>query len=101
MCGNLPGHEDKFYNNKVVQMGKRYYFDCTCLNAGKDNCPQVHDNTIYYTPDGTTDQVCGKKFAELQAEGFDLGTAIVKWPSDEEMISWARELLSLPSSTSV
>lgn len=26
ICGNLPGHEDKFYNNKVIQMGdgKRY-----------------------------------------------------------------------------
>lgn len=156
ICGNLPGHEDKFYNNKVIQMGDgkryeprshrrlvnpgghadrcatnpsmtsaailtlapfsvvtasqapfsvsprgqqqgslfyadvraqfrirrhyRYYFDCTCFTAaGKDNCPQVHDNTIY-TPDGTTDQVCGKTLAELQAEGFDLGTAIAKWP---------------------
>ena len=98
----FAGHEDKFYNNKVVQMASGAYahFDCTCFTAtgARDqNCPQLHDNTVF-TPDGTMGNVCGKTLAQLQAEGFDLGTAVSKWPSDDEMISWARELLSLPTS---
>ena len=32
----------------------------------------------------------------VQATGIDIGTQIEQTPSDEMVISWARELLSLP-----
>ena len=39
------GHEDKFYNNRVIQLSSDGYakYDCDCA----PNCPQLHDNTIY------------------------------------------------------
>ena len=106
ICGNHAGHEDKFYNNKVVQVASGGYnhFDCSCFKvdpAGVANiCPKFHDNTVF-TPDGTMGQVCGKTLAELQASGFDLGTTVQAWPSDDELISWARELLNLPTSVAL
>merc|ERR1719506_2998702 len=36
ICGNLPGHEDKFYNNRVIQLGSGGYarYDCSCTRRG-------------------------------------------------------------------
>jgi len=106
VCGNLAGHEDKFYNNKVIQTSDETSyasFDCGCFlqnNASKfGNCPQLHDNTIY-SLDGTMDSYCGKPLADWQAQGFDVGTTVQKWPSPDEVISYARELLELPASAS-
>ena len=96
ICGNLPAHEDKFYNNRVIQLssGAPYSFDCSCMKT--KTCPQIHDNKIF-TPDGTiSGKVCGMDMAALQKAGIDVGSSVQKHPSDETVISWARELLGLP-----
>ena len=73
ICGNLAGHEDKFYNNKVVQLTNRSYaqYDCTCADPKQghvNTCPQIHDNSVY-TPDGTSGDVCGMNIAARQVRG--------------------------------
>merc|ERR1719201_1903496 len=96
ICGNLPGHEDKFYNNRVIQLGSGGYarYDCSCTKSKA--CPQLHDNTIY-TPDGKMGKVCNQDLPTRQHEGVDIGTSVRAHPSDEIVISWARELLDLPT----
>ena len=97
VCGALTGHEDKFYNNKVVQLSGGSYanYDCNCNKT--NSCPVFHDNTIY-TPDGTMANVCGQSIPDRQKQGIDLGTSVQKTPTDIEIISWARELLEVPAS---
>jgi len=97
ICGALPGHADRFYNNKVVQLTSAAYarFDCSC--SKNSSCPDLHDNMVF-TPDGTMGQICGQSLKQRQDAGLDPGTVVLKTPSDEEIIGWARELLELPAS---
>ena len=97
ICGALPGHADQFYSNKIVLMGKASYaqYDCKCNATG--TCPTMHDNQIY-VDGGQFPATCGETLAQRQAKGVDMGTAAQPLPSDEMVIEWARELLSLPAS---
>ena len=95
ICGNLKGHDDKFYNNKVVQLTSGSYasYDCNCKKTG--TCPEFHDNQIF-TPDGNMADVCGETLQQRQSDGVDIGSSVSKHPSDEMLIEWARELIDLP-----
>ncbi len=68
-------------------------YDCKCTNSSV--CPVLHDNSIF-TPDGKMGTICGETLPQRQAKGVDLGTTVKPWPSDDDIISWARELLDLP-----
>ena len=46
-------------------------------------------------------QVCGQDLPARQAAGVDVGTQVAATPSDDVIISWARELLSLPAQNGV
>ena len=92
--GTLPGHNDYFYENRVVQNNNGGYanYDCSCSST---TCPILHDNTIF-TKNGEMENICGKTLPERQAEGIDVGTSVAAWPDDDDIIGWARELLDLP-----
>ena len=99
VCGALPGHADKFFGNKIVLLGQGRYanYDCKCNTT--DSCPEMHDNQIYVAG-GKFPTTCGQTLEERQAQGIDLGSAAHDLPSDDVIIMWARELLSLPASAS-
>jgi hypothetical protein len=82
----IEGHEHQFYGNKAVMTGN---------NVGALDCStqKLHDNK-YYTPDGTVNE-CGKSLAEWQAQGHDAGSSVAVHPSDDELLGWARDLLSI------
>jgi len=93
ICGNLPGHADQFYANKVIQVDSEAYarYDCACNGT---TCPAMPDKSIY-TPDGTMANVCSTPLATRQKRGTDVGTMVGKHPADMQIIAWGRELLGL------
>merc|ERR1712019_81196 len=88
VTGTLDGHEDYFYNNKVVMTG---------TDVGNINCKDVKtvlkDNS-YFTPDGTLSE-CGGNLSQAQANGFDIGSTVASTPSDDDILGWASELLGI------
>ena len=93
ICGALPGHADRFFANKVIQTASGGYasYDCACK---ADTCPAMHDNQIF-TPDGKMGQICGQSLADRIKAGTDVGTSVSKHPSDDQILTWGRELLGL------
>ena len=87
MCSQLDGHEDYFYNNKVVMTGSNVG-GFTCDGTGKT---VVHDNK-YFNPDGSV-QECKMSLADWQKKGEDKGSSAAKIPSDDTIISWAKAML--------
>lgn len=89
VTGALAGHEDQFYDNKVIMTGK----DVGNPRCSDDVPALLHDNA-YYTPDGDLTE-CGWNLTDAQSEGFDLGSSVDVTPSDEAILSWAVELLGV------
>jgi len=89
VCGTLPGHEDYFYNNKVVmtQSGSTGGPQCS------EPKTQMHDNQ-YFTPAGTVKE-CGMPLADAVKKGLDTGSTVASLPSDSTILGWARALLSM------
>ncbi|GAB5362564.1 hypothetical protein AAMO2058_000808200 [Amorphochlora amoebiformis] len=92
--GALRTHQDRFYLNKVILTNSNGYikYDCKCNTTS--SCPDLHANEIY-TYDGTMLDICGQDLKERQNLGYDIGTTVSKWPSDEQIIYWGRSLLGL------
>mmetsp|Transcript_11415 Transcript_11415/g.33840 ORF Transcript_11415/g.33840 Transcript_11415/m.33840 type:complete len:781 (-) Transcript_11415:85-2427(-) len=88
----LPGHEDHFYDNKVVLNGE---------NVGGPQCPtapgaaftELHGNE-YFTKSGKL-QVCGKDLPGAQKAGIERGSTVAKTPSDDQLLTWARDVLGM------
>ena len=59
-------------------------------------CPHPHPTPC--TSDGEMGDVCGQSLPHRQHDGMDIGTTVREYPTDEVVISWARELLDLPDS---
>merc|ERR1711998_235747 len=76
----VDGHEDKFYNNKVVTTGTNFGSP-TCSGSG---VTQIHDNQ-YFTPSGDISE-CKMSLKDWQAAGHDKGSSVAKTPSDDEII---------------
>merc|ERR1719461_1498421 len=83
----LDGHEDKFYNNKVVMTGTNLG-SLTCTGTG---VTQVHNNQ-YYTSSGAMTE-CGKDLAQWQSAGHDQGSTVAKVPTDDDLIARGRAKL--------
>ena len=88
VCSQLDGHEDYFYDNKVVSTGTDVG-NFACSGTGKT---VVHDNA-YYTPTGDITE-CHKSLADWQAAGEDKGSTVGAFPADDEIIGWAKKLLN-------
>jgi hypothetical protein len=91
VCETLEGHEDYFYDNKVV---------LTASDVGGVQCtaPQtvMHGNE-YFTPDGAITE-CGVDLSDWQhqnSSGNDKGSTVAGLPSDETIMAWAREVLEM------
>ena len=83
----LPGHQDQFFENKVVLTGTDLGdFACTG-NATLI----IHDNA-YYTASGNLTEY-GMPLSSWQARGGDKGSKISSLPSDSEILLWARDML--------
>jgi hypothetical protein len=91
------GFNDGFINNTCVYRKSyssncfAYHYNDTWTGAGW----QVHDNDVY-SAKGTT-MVCGGKvaLAEWVAQGHDKGSTTAKWPADDKLVQWSRELLGM------
>ena len=89
--GMLPGHVDHFFNNTIVASsrggggkgGKASYELIGRCHTGN---PVVYDNRIY-TSNGNATQ-CGGALLN--------GTTVGRWPSDGQLIGWARSHLEMP-----
>ena len=88
---------DGFYNNTVMYIAS-YGSDCFTNGlhpppAGMGAGWEVHDNHVYSESGETF--VCNGTvtLADWQAAGHDQGTTSDKWPADELLITWAKQLL--------
>ena len=90
MCATLAGHEDYFYENRLITTGK---------DVGSLQCKApktVIANNTYYTTTGKISE-CGEDLTKLQQGGGDPGSTVGKMPTDDAIIGWARELLATSS----
>merc|ERR1712070_1067767 len=89
VTGTLEGHEDYFYENKVV---------LTSNTVGRPQCAdpktQMHDNQYFQSDKNVT--LCGVDLAEAQSQGMDKGSTVSAIPSDDVILGWASELLKIP-----
>merc|ERR1712232_717855 len=83
----LDGHEDKFYQNKIVMTGTNFGSP-TCTGTG---ATQIFDNK-YYTNTGAMTE-CGKDLSAWQAAGHDHGSSVARTPAADEIIAWGRAKL--------
>ena len=91
IVSQLPGHEDYFYSNHVIQLKDGDYgTGGACTEPGKT---VLHDNHIY-TPTGNVTE-CGMSLAEWQAKGNDPGTTASTFPADDDLDKMIRQLLSV------
>jgi len=92
VTGTLEGHEDYFYENKVVLTGK---------SVGNAQCAdpktQMHDNQYFQFAEKVT--LCDVDLAEAQSEGMDKGSTVSAIPTDEVILGWAAELLGIQSNS--
>merc|ERR1712232_1522129 len=70
----ISGHEDKFHNNRVVMTG---------TDVGSCNSVQISNNQ-YFTPTGQVSEC-----------GHGPSGSVTTHPSDDVLLGWASELLSI------
>jgi hypothetical protein len=97
------GFPDEFSGNRLIITGNDLG-QFTCGGAGEENGraqarrsteraapPIVHSNA-YYTENATFTE-CKMSLAQWQAKGGDKASVVEAWPSDEQIMRWAREKL--------
>jgi len=85
---SFKGYNDAFMNNTcVIRSG--YQSDCNL-----DKSWQVHSNHIYSSSGDV--KVCGMAWKDWLKSGKtrDTDTTVSKWPSDAQLVAWAKELLN-------
>jgi len=88
LSGQLTGHEDYFYKNKVILQNDGTYGTGTCTGPGKT---VVHDNSVF-SPNAAISE-CNMPLAQWQARGNDPGSTAAVLPSDDTLTSWIQTLL--------
>lgn len=85
---NFKGYNDAFVNNTCV-MRNGYRSDCKL-----DKSWNVGSNRIYSRSGDIN--VCGMSWKDWVKSGKtqDTDTTVDKWPPDEQLVSWAKELLN-------
>merc|ERR1712130_1093443 len=85
LSGQSKGHEDYFYNNKVIMnTGNASLGKYACVG---DAITVVYNNSLF-TPDGKATE-CGKP-APITPH-----TTVAKWPTADQIIMWARQKLDI------
>lgn len=95
VCETLPGHEDQFRDNRAVLTGTRVGGP-QCKGDAKTKM----SGNQYFTLSGDI-TVCDKPLAQAQAEGMDVGSSVERWPADDVILGWARDILSMAPSDDV
>jgi len=85
----IEGHEDRFVGNTVVMTG----FDLGRLPCNGTGA-LIAGNNSYYTFNGTLTE-CGLPLAARIAKGYDVGSTVSTFPSDNQILSWAKEKLGI------
>jgi hypothetical protein len=94
ICNQLKGHPDSFYSNILVQdHDGDYGGGQACKTSASEDATIVHDNKVF-TPTGAVTE-CGMSLAQWQAAGNDPGTTAAPFPSDAELIAYARAALGM------
>lgn len=95
ICEQLPGHEDRFYNNSVVITidGGDYGQGQTCHGSSTEGKTFLANNSIY-TPSGSVSE-CGMPLSKWQAQGNDPGTTVAAWPSPAEILEWGKAKIGM------
>eukprot|EP01118_Nematostelium_gracile_P006845 TRINITY_DN2209_c0_g1_i1.p1 TRINITY_DN2209_c0_g1~~TRINITY_DN2209_c0_g1_i1.p1 ORF type:complete len:341 (+),score=99.83 TRINITY_DN2209_c0_g1_i1:420-1442(+) len=106
LCGDfwaaIPGYVDGYYNNTCVQgsyKGVPYITmsNCDPFNVDPNTLPVLFNNRIY-NEDANVTVLCGNVTLtekEFQKLGFDMGTKGFPMPTDDQIISWAADLLGM------
>jgi len=85
ICGQVKGHEDYFYGNKVIiEKANPALGNYACDGDAKT---VVHDNAIYTTDGKATE--CGHQAP------YTKGTTVGVIPAPDQIIAWAKEKLGL------
>merc|ERR1712232_185595 len=87
----LEGHEDYFYDNKVVLTTNIVQAERQCT----DPKTHRHDNQYFQSDKNVT--LCGMDLAEAQSQGMDKGSTVSALPNDDVILGWAAELLQIKS----
>lgn len=90
ICTQIPGEEDFFYNNAVIQTKDGNYANGACSGAAKTI---VYNNSVF-SPKGNITE-CGYPLASWQKQGNDPGTTAAVTPPDAELLAWAAAALGL------
>ena len=93
IVAQFPGHNDAFYNNTCVIYSNSSNYVSFEVKGSGDSLPVMHDNRVY-TLDGNAKEN-GDTIAAWQAKGVDLGTTVALIPSEDELVSMARDLLNM------
>jgi len=92
VTNTLEGHEDYFYENKVVLRGS---------DIGSPQCAdpktQMHDNQ--YFSDSKQLTICKMDFADVQSQGMEKGSTVSSIPADDTILGWATQLLQIKTNT--
>jgi len=95
----LPsGWDEVWTNNTCVITHSAVYYNDKCNVAHLKGLVPFTANNHFYTADGTVVITCGKEkltLAEYQKLGYDIGSVVDKLPSNEQIISWGKQLLDL------
>ena len=92
--GEYKGFNDAFHSNTCLfrhsdcPTGCGYNSDCGVV-AGFE----VSNNTVYSQTGAL--RVCGKDFAQYQADGHDPGTTVKSWPDDAALIALGKAVLGV------
>lgn len=90
VCSQLPGQNDYFYNNTLIQTADGDYGKGACTGDAKT---VVHDNRVF-TPTGKVTE-CGKTLAQWQAAGNDPGTTAGVIPDSATILGWVKEKIGM------
>jgi len=96
----VPGYVDGYYNNTCIQSPVVPYIShsgCDPSNPSPKTLSITHDNRVY-NQNSQASILCNDKiFTEIQWQqlGFDLGSTAYPLPQDEDVISWAKNLLNI------
>jgi hypothetical protein len=104
----VPGHEHVFANNTCVVLYTWQVGSAGALNSGdpaKSICANVKDpqqcpldlsDNRYFTPFGNYSVGKGSTvLSKLQSGGVEVGSTVTTLPSNDQIITWGREVLGI------
>ncbi|XP_065920298.1 uncharacterized protein [Dysidea avara] len=93
------GWGEVWTNNTCVITSSDIYHNSGCDPSHLKGLVPFTANNQFYTANGTVSIQCGEKktftLQQYQALGYDIGSTVSKLPSNEEIVSWGKQLLGV------